>query len=89
MERVCSYLRSLKLFSALLTALVLFSCSDNLDKLNEDAKKYVESEVTRITSGWKQGLLMASVYPGAREGFKLQTVNRIFFLYKNLGGPNV
>ncbi|WP_020586275.1 tetratricopeptide repeat protein [Desulfobacter curvatus] len=82
---VCPYLRFSKLFLTLLTAVILFSCTDNLDQLNEDAKKYVESEVTRITTGWKQGLLMASVYPGVREEFKLQTVNQIFFLYKKLG----
>lgn len=85
MERVCFYLRFSKLFLALLTAVILFSCIDHLDQLNEDAKKYVERAVPRITSGWKQGVLMASVYPGVREEFTLQTVNQIFFLYKKLG----
>ena len=85
MERVYFCLRFSKLFLALLPAVFLFSCIDHLDQLNEDAKKYVESAVPRITSDWKQGALMASVYPGVRKEFKLQAVNQIFFLYKKLG----
>ncbi len=66
-------------------AVVLFSCKDHTDQLNHDAEKYVESTVTRITSQWKPGVLMASVYPGVRKTFNLQTVNQVFFLYKKLG----
>lgn len=70
---------------SLLTVLLLFSCKSDLDQLDREAKHYVESQVSGISSGWQPGVLMASVYPGVRDAFKLQTVNQIFFLYKKLG----
>jgi superkiller protein 3 len=82
---VCSSHGVSKLFLALLISVLLFSCKSDLDQLNKDAENYVESEVSRISSGWQPGVLMASVYPGVREAFKLQTVNQVFFLYKKLG----
>ena len=85
MADVCSSHGVSKSFLALLTVLLLFSCKPDLNQLNKDAKHYVESEVSRISSDWQPGVLMASVYPGVRDAFKLQTVNQVFFLYKKLG----
>jgi tetratricopeptide (TPR) repeat protein len=85
MSGVCSSHGFSRFFLALLIVLFLFSCKSDLEQLNKDAKHYVESEVSRISSGWQPGVLMASVYPGVRDMFKLQTVNQIFFLYKKLG----
>lgn len=85
MAHACSSHGVLKLCLFLLTVLFLFSCKSDLDQLDKDAKNFVESEVTRISSDWQPGVLMASVYPGVRDAFKLQIVNQVFFLYKKLG----
>ena len=74
MSGVCSSQGFSRFFLALLIVLFLFSCKSDLDQLNKDAKHYVEGEVSRISSDWQPGDLMASVYPGVRDMFKLQTV---------------
>lgn len=73
------------LLCILFTGVLLFSCSGNLTELDNGARAYVENIVARITSDWRQGVLMDSIHPQVKPGFELQKVNEHFFLYRKLG----